>query len=112
PKDLQIMRTGHKYDLLGFAIAGALWPRADKKLVAAALSLVFASVECKLEPVYVRRQTLWRCHLRHRAMKRRVPARVVPRMTRAAGIRTHITGDLRLDRTIFRRDRFALEITE
>jgi hypothetical protein len=30
-------------------------------------------------------------------------------MTRAAGIRTHITGDVRLDGTILRRYSFALE---
>ena len=45
-------------------------------------------------------------------MKGRVPARVISGMTRAAGIRTHITGDLRLDGTILRRHTFALEIAE
>jgi hypothetical protein len=33
-------------------------------------------------------------------------------MTRAAGIRTHITGDVRLDGTILRRYSFALEIAQ
>ena len=45
-------------------------------------------------------------------MKRHVPARVISGMTRAAGIGTHITGDVRLDGTILRRYGFALEIAE
>ena len=45
-------------------------------------------------------------------MKRRVPARVIPGMTRATRIRAHITGDVRLDGTIVRRYSFALEIAE
>ena len=112
PKDLQIVRTGHEHYLLRFSIAAAYQPHADKELVAATLCCVFATVECKLDLVHVRRQTVWRCHLRHGAMKRRVPARVVSGMTRAAGIRTHITGDVRLDGTILRRYSFALEIAQ
>src|SRR5438445_2211184 len=66
PKDLQIVRTGHEHDLLRFAItATAFWSCADKKLFAATLGFVFAPVESKLELVHVRRQTLWRYHLRH-----------------------------------------------
>ena len=112
PKDLQIVRTGYKYDLLRFTIAAAFGSRTQKKLVAATLCFVFAAVVCKLEPVHVRRQTLWRCHLRHGTMKRRVPARVISGMTRAACIRSHITGDLRLDGTILRRYSFAPVIAE
>src|SRR6266540_2097194 len=106
------MRTGYDYDLLRFAIAAAFRPRANKKLVAATLSFVFAPVECKLELVHAGRQTLGRRHPRHGAMKRRVPARVVSGMTCAAGIRTHITGDVRLDGTILWRYSFALEIAK
>src|ERR1700756_2681652 len=76
PKDLQIVRTGHEHDLLGFTVAAAFWPYADKHLVAATLSFVFVAVVYKLEPTHIRRQTLWRCHLRHSAMKRCMPARV------------------------------------
>src|SRR5207247_5858245 len=94
PRDLQRMRTGHKYDLLRFAIAAAAFrSRADKELVAAPLRLVFAAIERKLQFVHLGRQTRGRRHLRHRAMKRRVPARIITRMTCAAGIRTHITSD-------------------
>src|SRR4029450_3392043 len=81
PKNLQIVRTGHEYDLLRFTIAAAFSPRADKELVAATLCFVFAPVECELELVHVGWQTLWRCHLRHGAMKRCVPARVISGMT-------------------------------
>src|SRR5215831_7979558 len=113
PKDLQIVRTGHEHDLLRFTvIAAAFRSRANEKSVAVPLRLVCAAVECKLELVQIRWQTLWRCHLCHGAMKRRVPARVISGMTRATGIRTHITGDLRLDGAIPRRYSFALEIVE
>ena len=110
PQDLQIVRTGHEYDLLRFAVTAAFWSRADKELIAAPLSFVLTAVECKFELVYVVRQTVRGRHLCHRAMKRRVPARIIPGMTRAAGVRAHITGDLRFDGTIVRRLRCAVKI--
>ena len=106
------MRAGHNYDLLRFTVAAAFGSRAQKELVAATLCFVFAPVVCKLESIHVRRQTLRRCHLRHGAMKRCVPARIISGMTRAAGIRTRVPGDLRLDGAILWRYSFALEIAE
>src|SRR5438046_10223962 len=94
PWDLYRMGTCHEDDLLRFAIvAAAFRSRADKELVAAPLRLVFAAIERKLQFVRLGRQTRGRRHLRHRAMKRRVPGRIITRMTCAAGIRTHITSD-------------------
>src|SRR5438045_3274154 len=38
PKDLQIVRAGHNYDLLEFTIATAFGSRAQKELVAATIN--------------------------------------------------------------------------
>ena len=94
PRDLQRMRTGHKCYLLRFAItAAAFRSRADKELGAVPLRFVFTAIERQLELVHVRRQTLGRRYLRHRAMKRCMPTRIISRMARAAGVRTHVIRD-------------------
>ncbi len=112
PRDLQGMRTGHEHDLFPVTVAGAFPSLVHKERVTATFHFVFAPVECELELIHVLRQTGRRCHLGHRAMKRRVPGRVISGMTRSARVRADITGDLRFDGTVLRRLRFAWEIME
>ena len=57
PRELQIMRTGHEYDLLCFTKNAAFRPSADKELIAAPLSFVFTSVECEFELAHIIGQT-------------------------------------------------------
>src|SRR5205823_2203977 len=57
PWDLQRVRTGHEHDLLRIAIAATFRSDADKDLIAASLSFVFAAVESEFELAYVIGQT-------------------------------------------------------
>jgi hypothetical protein len=80
------MRTGHEYDLSRLAVTAAFRSTADEELIAVALSFVVTAVERKFELACVVRETFRRRYLCHGAMKRRVPARIIPGMTRTAGV--------------------------
>ena len=111
PGNLQCVRTGHEHDLPGFAIVAALRALPDKVCVVALLDFVVATVEGEFELVHVRKSG-GRRDLRHGAMKRCVPARVISGMTRATGVRRDVTCDLRLNRPIVRLRSFTAKIAE
>ena len=106
PEHFLVMGTGQQHDLLRLEpVAPGTGLRTTARVVTtvAQLHAVIPTVERALEAVHRRRDVRRVGDLRHRAVIRVVPARVVARMARAAGVGRHVARAEHLDRAIRRR---------
>lgn len=110
PENLQIVRACEKNDFARRIIFVTRGARAHDNFLALPFQFVIASIERELNRM-IDAENCRRCRdLRHRPVKRSMPARVIIQMTRATGIRSHIISNARLNRPILRRLYSALEV--